>query len=127
MERQIPDILKKIPTRNGVYIMKDEAGTVLYIGKARNLKRRVHSYFNNQDKRFLIQVFRPKIADIEWIETLNEKEALILENRLIKANQPRYNIKLRDDKTEYCLRINTRHPWPRIEIVRLKPGATNPV
>ncbi len=125
MEANDP-VLHTLPGKPGVYIMKNAEGVPIYIGKAKNLKKRVHSYFNDQDTRYLVQVFRPLIHRIEWVVTASETDAFILENRLIKAHQPRYNIKLKDDKSEFCLRIDTRHPFPRIESVHLHQRREEP-
>lgn len=109
----IHSILQKLPETPGVYIMKDENDEIIYIGKAISLKKRVRSYFNRniQDPKVLAMVAH--IADIEHILTNNEAEALILENNLIKKNQPFYNILLRDDKTFPYIQV-TNDPYPRI-------------
>ena len=100
------------PQKPGVYLMKDRDGTIIYIGKAKNLKKRVSSYFTgNRDikTRFLIK----KIADIEHIVTHNEYEALLLENNLIKQWTPHYNVNLKDGKTYPVIRI-TNEDYPRV-------------
>ncbi|NNE35679.1 MAG: GIY-YIG nuclease family protein, partial [Rhodothermales bacterium] len=92
--------LSLLPTRPGVYQHKDDAGKVLYVGKAKNLRSRVRSYFQEsrpRDGRLAIMI--RKIADVEVIVTDTEAEALILENNLIKKLKPRYNVNLRDDKS----------------------------
>jgi excinuclease ABC subunit C len=107
------------PTRPGVYLMKGEDGVVLYVGKARNLRARLRSYLRpEQDSRPQIRFLMERTASIETIVTDTEKEALILENTLIKAHRPRYNIDLRDDKTYVSLRIDLREPYPGLRIVR---------
>jgi len=107
------------PTRPGVYLMKGSDGVVLYVGKARNLRARLRSYLRpEQDSRPQIRFLMERIASIETIVTDTEKEALILENTLIKAHRPRYNIDLRDDKTYASLRIDLREPYPGLRIVR---------
>jgi excinuclease ABC subunit C len=107
------------PTRPGVYLMKGEDGVVLYVGKARNLRARLRSYLRpEQDSRPQIRFLMERTAIIETIVTDTEKEALILENTLIKAHRPRYNISLRDDKTYVSLRIDLREPYPGLRIVR---------
>lgn len=106
----------------GVYLMRDPAGTILYIGKARNLRSRVRSYFGKgRDSRYHIQFLMSRVSDIEYIVTDTEKEALILENTLIKQHRPRYNINLRDDKTYFSLRMDMREEFPRLNIVRKVP------
>lgn len=107
------------PTRPGVYLMKGTDGVVLYVGKARNLRARLRSYLRpQQDSRPQIRFLMERTASIETIVTDTEKEALILENTLIKAHRPRYNIDLRDDKTYVSLRIDLREPYPRLRTVR---------
>lgn len=107
------------PTLPGVYLMKGEDGTVLYVGKARNLRARLRCYLRpEQDSRPQIRFLMERTATIETIVTDTEKEALILENTLIKAHHPRYNIDLRDDKTYVSLRIDLREPYPGLRIVR---------
>ena len=113
------DQLPLFPARPGVYIMKDDAGKIIYIGKAKNIRTRLRTYFSRTgDGRFSVLFFLPRIRRIETIVTNNEKEAFLLENILIKKHQPRYNIRLRDDKTYISLRINTNKTFPRLEWVR---------
>ncbi|KAF0220863.1 MAG: excinuclease ABC subunit [Geobacteraceae bacterium] len=110
------------PSAPGVYIMKGEGGTVLYVGKARDLKKRVRSYFSkSRDSRYHIRFLMDRVADLEFIVTDTEKEALILENTLIKKYRPRYNFSLRDDKTYFSLRMDTAEEFPRLTIVRKVP------
>ncbi len=117
---QITDeFLDKLPTGPGVYIMKDAEDRILYVGKAINLRSRVRSYFRDGgDGRFIIPFLRGKVHTIETVLTTSEKDALLLENTLIKKHKPRYNIRLRDDKTYISLRLDTTHEWPRIHRVR---------
>lgn len=106
--------LEALPTTPGVYQLKDEGGAVLYIGKAGNLRSRVRSYFRKDDRREgRIRLLVAKTADLEIIVTDNETEALILENNLIKALRPRYNINLKDDKTYPYICVKNE-PFPRI-------------
>ncbi len=107
------------PHLPGVYIFRDESAAVLYVGKARDIRKRVGSYFrstasNGLKTRLLVE----KAADIEYIVTSSEKEALLLEASLIKKHRPRYNVILRDDKNYPALRIDPREPFPCIEVVR---------
>jgi excinuclease ABC subunit C len=105
----------------GVYIMKSRDGSVLYVGKAKNLKQRVKQYFvPGRDGRFMIPFLVAKVHEIETILVLSEKEALLLENTLIKEYKPRYNALLKDDKTYIALKINNKHPWPMIQLVRYR-------
>jgi excinuclease ABC subunit C len=111
-----PDALREklehVPTESGVYKHLDDSGSVLYVGKAKNLRTRVRSYFQDSRQRSgRIQMLVKKIADVEVIVTDTEVEALILENNLIKELQPRYNVNLRDDKTyPYICIKNERFP-----------------
>lgn len=112
------------PTAPGVYLMRDKAGKVIYVGKAKNLRARLRSYFRDSgDDRPQIQFLRRRIAAVETIVTTTEKEALLLENTLIKEHRPRYNIQLRDDKTYISLRLDLGHEWPRLHRIRKRlPG-----
>ncbi|MFH1438745.1 MAG: excinuclease ABC subunit UvrC [Pseudomonadota bacterium] len=116
-----------LPTAAGVYQFKDEKGNVLYVGKARNLRRRVRQYFTGtaSDTRFFIHTIRKNTVDVETITTRTEAEALILENNLIKELRPRFNVRLRDDKDYMCVRLDRKRLWPRFELVRrpVKDGA----
>lgn len=113
--------LETFPTQPGVYLMKNQHGTILYIGKAKNLRQRVKQYFAiGGDGREMIPFLIPKVTDIETIIVTNEKEALLLENTLIKQNKPKYNALLKDDKTYVALRVNNKHKWPMVQLVRYK-------
>jgi excinuclease ABC subunit C len=108
-----------LPTNPGVYFFKDKKGTILYVGKAGNIKHRVSSYFQKptgKDLKTLTML--EKVADIDTIVTDTEKEAYILENHLIKEHRPRYNVKLRDDKNYPCLRLSVEEEFPTLRIVR---------
>lgn len=101
--------------------MKDASGTVIYVGKANILKNRVKQYFaSSGDNRAMIPFLIRQIATIDTIVVPSEKEALLLENTLIKKHQPKFNAILKDDKTFVSLMINNRHPWPMIRLVRYK-------
>jgi len=107
------------PAAPGVYLMKGDDGRILYVGKARELKKRVRSYFSaSHDSRRHIRFLMERVADIDFIVTDTEKEALILENTLIKEHRPRYNFNLRDDKTYFSLRMDMKEEFPRLTIVR---------
>ncbi len=114
----INEILKKLPQEPGVYIYKDTNGTVIYVGKARILKNRVRSYFHSSDLNTKTKQLVSNIADINYIVTGNELEALLLENNLIKKYKPKYNILLKDDKGYPYLRIDVRESYPKLEIAR---------
>jgi excinuclease ABC subunit C len=103
----------EIPTFPGVYLYRDEAGEILYIGKAKNLRSRVKSYFFKTDKTAKTRQLVSKIRSIDWVIVNNEVEALLLENKLIKQHTPKYNINLKDAKT-YAYIALTREPFPRI-------------
>ncbi|MEE4297135.1 MAG: excinuclease ABC subunit UvrC [Wenzhouxiangella sp.] len=109
---------RSLKTGPGVYLMKDEHGKVLYVGKARNLRRRVGSYFDRRDKGSRINLMIRKIRGMEVSLTRTEAEALLLENEWIKAYKPRFNINLRDDKSYPWIRLDTSHPFPRISFYR---------
>lgn len=114
--------LASLPDSPGVYLMKGKDGDILYVGKAKSLRRRVRSYFaKSGESRYHIQFLMGRVADIDVIVTDTEKEALILENTLIKEHRPRYNLDLRDDKTYFSLRLDKNEEFPRLTIVR-RPG-----
>lgn len=111
--------VRTFPTTPGVYLMKDAQGRVIYIGKAVNLKSRASSYFTQAaavDRR-TAELFT-EIADIDYLETETEVDALLLEARLIKDTRPRFNSELKDDKTFPYLEITTREDFPRVEFTR---------
>jgi len=110
--------LAQIPPEPGVYLMKDRAGTIVYVGKAKSLRARVRSYFTGADPRPFVPRLPRVLGAIDVMITGNEKEALILENTLIKRHQPRFNFMLRDDKEFLRLRIDTSEEWPWVRIVR---------
>jgi excinuclease ABC subunit C len=111
--------LAQMPSQPGVYLMKSREGTILYVGKAKNLRSRVRSYFRKSgDGRFRMQFLIPNVEDIEFLVTDTEKEALILENTLIKKHKPRYNVNFRDDKSYVSLRLDPRDRYPRLTVVR---------
>src|SRR3989338_8893560 len=110
---------KNLPKSPGVYLMKGNKGEVLYIGKAKNIRNRVRSYFRETaDTRYSVKFLASKIVDIECIVTTNEKEALILENTLLKKHKPRYNIRLKDDKTYVSIKLTLSETFPSIFITR---------
>jgi excinuclease ABC subunit C len=122
------DVLDRIPTEPGVYLFKDARGAVVYVGKAKNLRSRVRQYFRpGGDERFFVAAgfLGRAVEAVETIVTTSEKEGLLLENHLIKKHQPRFNVKLRDDKQYLVLRLvdpktseQKRDVFPRVEVVR---------
>ena len=111
--------IDRLPAHPGVYLFQDKNGTVLYVGKAGNIKHRVSSYFQKlagKDAKTLTML--EKVADIDTMVTDTEKEAFILENNLIKAHRPRYNVKLRDDKNYPCLKLSIEEDFPTLTLVR---------
>ncbi|MCC6746744.1 MAG: excinuclease ABC subunit UvrC [Deltaproteobacteria bacterium] len=112
-------ILERLPREPGVYLLKDRQGVILYVGKAKNLHSRVRSYFTRSgDSRAFVALLDRLLGDVETIVTRNEKEALLLENNLIKRHRPRFNVMLRDDKSYLVLRIDPRARFPRLEVTR---------
>jgi excinuclease ABC subunit C len=109
---------RSLTTGPGVYLMKDDQGRVLYVGKARNLRRRVASYFDRRDKGSRINLMVSKTVAMEVSLTRTEAEALLLENEWIKSFRPRFNINLRDDKSYPWIRLDTSHEYPRIAFYR---------
>ncbi|MDR0833916.1 MAG: excinuclease ABC subunit UvrC [Candidatus Symbiothrix sp.] len=111
--------ISTIPESPGVYMYFDESGKIIYVGKAKNLKRRVSSYFNKTQDRPKTAIMVRKIRDIKYLVVESEEDAFLLENNLIKEHQPRYNIMLKDDKT-YPWLVVTNEPFPRIFLTRQK-------
>ncbi len=114
----VEEKLDNLPSRPGVYLMRDKGGKVIYVGKAKDLRGRVRAYFCGGDGRSQIEFLMRRVSDVEILLTANEKEALILENNLIKQYKPRYNIRLKDDKSYLSIKVTVRHPWPRIFATR---------
>ncbi len=110
--------LARAPSQPGCYLMKDSQGTVIYVGKAINLRARIRSYLNESDTRQTVRFLMRRVADIEFVVTMTEKEALLLENSLIKQFKPRYNVQLKDDKTYVSLCLNVRSSFPRLTVTR---------
>ena len=122
----MPDIQQKLsqtPHKPGVYLMKDRLGGIIYVGKARDLKKRVGNYFMPSRKMRADRKTRALIDSIEDFDiqiVRNEQEALILESKLIKQYRPRYNVSLRDDKRFYMVKVQLKNPLPRFMLTRLK-------
>lgn len=111
--------LSILPDNPGVYLMKNELAEIIYVGKAKNLKKRVKSYFvNSKNHSEKTRIMVSKVAEFEYIITDNEMEALILEMNLIKKHTPRYNVLLKDDKHYPFIKITTNEDFPRVYITR---------
>ncbi|NOJ80092.1 excinuclease ABC subunit UvrC [Myxococcus xanthus] len=119
MDAKLLEKLDALPTEPGVYLMKDRRGQVIYVGKAINLRSRVRSYFNRTgDTRVFVSLLDQLLGDLETVLVSNEKEALLLENELIKKHRPRFNVLLKDDKQFISLRLDRTQHYPRLEVVR---------
>src|SRR3989337_2703560 len=111
--------LSTVPSKPGVYLFKNEKDRVLYVGKAKDLRNRIRSYFQNStrlDTRKEVMV--KNIRDFSYIATDNELEALALEANLIKQHKPKFNVILRDDKNYPYLKLTVNEEWPKLEVVR---------
>ena len=114
--------IRQFPASPGVYLMRDGAGEIIYVGKARSLRHRVRSYFKlSADSRYQVKFLMAKVDDIDVLLTDTEKEALLLENTLIKQHHPRYNLNLKDDKTYFSLRVDPHEEFARFTVVRKRP------
>lgn len=115
------ELLKKaqvLPAKPGCYLMKRSDGAVIYVGKALNLKNRVNSYFNNSSKTVKTELLVSHITDFDFLITENETEAFVLENNLIKKYSPKYNIRLKDDKSYPYVMVDLKEDFPRLQYVR---------
>lgn len=119
MNEELRETIKLVPTQPGCYIYYNKEGEIIYVGKAKNLKRRVYSYFHKQHDSVKVTVLVSQIERMEYIITDSEVEALILESHLIKKHKPKYNILLKDDK-KYPYFLITDEDFPRIQVVRKK-------
>jgi excinuclease ABC subunit C len=111
-------ILDTLPTKTGCYLMKNKDGTVIYVGKAVNLRARVRSYFHSNQENLRTRQLVKNIVDIEWIVVGSELEALILEMNLIKKHRPRYNVRMKDDKRYPYIKIHWADPFPKVTVTR---------
>lgn len=110
--------LAETPQGPGCYLMRDTKDKVVYVGKAKNLRARLRSYLNENDTRYTVKFLLNRVGSIECLVTNTEKEAVLLENSLIKQYKPRYNVRLKDDKTYVSLKLNVRHEYPRLTVTR---------
>src|SRR5260221_9292491 len=120
---QIRSKLSQLPHKPGVYLMKDRFGTVIYVGKARDLRKRVSQYFHPSRRQgwdLKLNALIEAIHDFDVHIVRNEPESLLLEGKLIKEFQPRYNISFRDDKRFILLKVNLNDPIPRFTLTRIK-------
>src|SRR5450756_486758 len=120
MTPQLKATLAALPSRPGVYLMRDARGTVLYVGKAQSLRSRVRSYWQKQSpygEAHRIRSVIDRVADLEYTLTDSVSEALLLEANLIKRYKPRFNVRLKDDKSYPCLRRSSTYDAQRVEIV----------
>lgn len=119
MNKNLEAKLKTLPRSAGVYFHKSGSGEIIYVGKAAVLKNRVRQYFqNSRDKDIKTQALVAEIADTDWIETESEIDALFLESEMVKRYMPRYNVLLRDDKSQLFIRINPKDPIPSVTTTR---------
>ncbi len=119
MASELAEKLSHLPDKPGVYLMKDAGGKIIYVGKAVNLKNRVRSYFqSSRGHSPKTQALVARIADLEFIVTASEIEALILECNLIKKHRPKYNISLRDDKSYPYVKVTVNEPYPQVYVTR---------
>ena len=118
--------LERLPAKSGVYLFKDARHKIIYIGKGKNLKQRVRSYFqSSREADQKTEVLKQHIRDLEYIVTDNELEALILESSLVKKHKPKFNINLKDDKAFLLIKLTVNEPYPRVLLTRriLNDGA----
>ena len=122
-KRDFSELLRAVPSRPGVYLMRDKLGEVLYVGKAGNLRNRLRSYFGKKASPYpKVRGMIPKIANFEFILTESDEEAVLLECNLIKENKPPYNSRLKDDKSYPYIKIDTSEDFPRVYITRGQTG-----
>ncbi|MCC3144978.1 excinuclease ABC subunit UvrC [Halanaerobium sp. Z-7514] len=117
--QQIEAQLKELPAQPGVYMMKDETGMIIYVGKAKSLRSRVRSYFRKNNQSYKTQLLLNYIYDFDYIITDTEVEAYILEANLIKKHQPKFNIRLKDDKSYPFIKVTKNLDFPRVFKTRL--------
>ena len=119
MNLQNPSSHKNLPSSPGVYLMKNAGGDVLYVGKASSLRQRVASYFQPSAHPYsMVKPMMRYVENVDYVVTANSVDALILENNLIKEHQPRYNVKLKDDKRYPYLKVSVQEPFPRLSVTR---------
>ena len=107
IRKQLEEQIQKLPDEPGVYLMKDKTDTIIYVGKAVSLRKRVRSYFREGSHTYKTRIMVKNVADFDYMVTDTEVEAYILEANLIKKYQPKYNIRLKDDKTYPYIKVTT--------------------
>lgn len=117
-DEHVKKVVSKIPFEPGIYMMKDENGTIIYVGKAISLRRRVRQYFQKNNKSARIEKMASLVRDISYIVTKNEVEALVLECNYIKEHNPKFNVMLKDDKTYPYIKITIKDRYPIIYVTR---------
>ena len=115
---KLNDFIKLLPKKAGVYRYYDKNGKLLYVGKAKNLKSRVCSYFNKSSKSPKTLILIGRICEFDFVLTTSEAESLVLENNLIKEHRPKYNIRLKDDKSYPYIKIDRNKNFPKLEYIR---------
>ncbi len=119
MNAQLEAKLKTLPRSAGVYFHKSKTGEIIYVGKAAVLKNRVRQYFQStRDMDIKTRALVEEIEDTDWVETESELDALFLESEMVKRYMPRYNILLRDDKSQMFVRIDMKSEWPTVSFTR---------
>ena len=108
--------LKNIPKSSGCYLFKDKKGQIIYVGKAKHLPNRVKSYFSNKNHTSKTKLLVENVSDVDFLTTLDENSALVLENDLIKTHNPKFNIKLKDDRSKKWYLTLTNGDFPRLEV-----------
>src|SRR3989338_5701679 len=117
--RSLKEKLKALPNKSGVYLFKNKIGEVIYVGKAKSLRKRVASYFKPRPE-LKVSILLDRLYDIDYITTGSELDALLLEDELIKKYKPRYNVALRDDKASPYIKLTINEKWPRLFLARRK-------
>src|SRR5881409_1591530 len=117
LNETLEEKLANIPVEPGVYLYKDSQGKIIYVGKAKSLRNRLRTYFQEpRSVDFKLDRLRSEIANVEFIVVANEMEALALENNLIKQNKPKFNVLLRDNKTYPYIKLTLNEEYPRIYV-----------
>jgi excinuclease ABC subunit C len=116
LAQMLEEKLKNIPKSSGCYLFKDKKGQIIYVGKAKHLPNRVKSYFSNKNHTEKTKMLVKNVSDVDFMTTLDENSAIILENDLIKSHKPKFNIKLKDDRSKRWYLTLTNEVFPRLEV-----------